>query len=278
MEIGPSGVPFSYTTIRATRSRIDKGLLAIPVSLIHLFPQTTGHVYLLSESGHWVKKAFTAPDSSSKECRIGGMRELYERYDIQGGDELVLHAYGQGRYQILPESLFQRKILDLELDLDKAPTEIDADAAIAGIAALTHASPEDVIGSEYVRLTEQEVAERKVRTRTDVKAREQIPLSLRKILISLYHGRCQLSDFSFRTKNGEPYFEVHHINPFQGNHVKNVLVVSPNVHAQFTYAAVEHYFDEIGWLRQVKFNGQSHPVFQVIDQLPAIHTKEVHSV
>lgn len=99
MEIGPSGVPFSYTTIMATKSRIDKGLLAIPVSLVDFFPKTSGSVYLLSESGRWVRKSFTAYDSTSRECRIGGMSDFYERYDVHSGDELVLHVHGNGRYQ-----------------------------------------------------------------------------------------------------------------------------------------------------------------------------------
>lgn len=132
--------------------------------------------------------------------------------------------------------------------------------------------------SEYLRLASHEVLQRKVGTRNEVKTREHIPPSLRKLLTELYHGRCQVSGFSFLKKTDEFYFEVHHINPFLGNHVKNVLVVSPNVHAQFTYAAVEQTFDASGWLRQVKFNSQGYPVFQIVDQLPAMYRKEVHSV
>lgn len=274
----PSGVPFSYTTIMATKSRIDKGLLAIPVSLINLFPKTSGHVYLLSESGSWARKSFTAYDSSSKECRIGGMRDFYERHGTQNGDELVLHVHDNGRYELLPEALFQRRVLDLESRFDHAPTQPEAEAAITELAAFTRTTPDDVVRSEYVRLASQDVLRRATKTRSDVKTREHIPPSLRKLLTELYHGRCQVSGFSFLKKTGGPYFEVHHINPFQGNHVKNVLVVSPNVHAQFTYAYVEQAFDASGWLRQVKFNSQGYPVFQMADQLPAMYRKEVHSV
>ncbi len=63
MKVETSGVPFSYTTIKVTRSRIDKGLLAIPVSLIDLFPKTNGDVYLLDENGQWVRTTFTARES-----------------------------------------------------------------------------------------------------------------------------------------------------------------------------------------------------------------------
>jgi len=34
-----SKLPFNYKTIRVTQSRINKGLLAIPVSLIDYFPK-----------------------------------------------------------------------------------------------------------------------------------------------------------------------------------------------------------------------------------------------
>ena len=278
MEIGPSGVPFSYTTVIATKSRIDKGLLAIPASLIKLFPNTSGSVFLLGESGEWSKKTFTAFDSSSKECRIGGMREFYANYDVRGGDELVLQVYGNDKYQIVPEPFFRREIADLESDLDRAPTETEAGSAIAGLAELTRTNPDDVIRSEYFRLTSQETVVRKVHSRDRATNREHIPASLRSILTGLYRGRCQVSGFSFLKRNREPYFEVHHIDPQQGNHVKNVLVVSPNVHAQFTHAAVEQSFDDSGWLRRVKFNGESHGVFQFVDQLPDAYRKEVHSV
>ena len=60
MEVEPANVPYSYTTVVATKSRIDKGLLAIPVSLLDLFPRSGGSVFLLDESDQWVKKTFTA--------------------------------------------------------------------------------------------------------------------------------------------------------------------------------------------------------------------------
>jgi len=80
VEAEPAPVPFSYTTIVATKSRIDKGLLAIPTTLLDLFPANSGRVFLLDASGAWVEKRFTAYGSSSKECRIGGMRDFYTRY------------------------------------------------------------------------------------------------------------------------------------------------------------------------------------------------------
>ncbi len=278
METTTPTVPFSYTTIKATKSRIEKGLLAIPTSLLPLFPTTSGHVYLVDEQGQEKRTSFTAYTSSSKECRIGGMRAFYNKYHVEDGDELVLHTGGDNRYQILPEKLFQRRIEELEAQLDTASSNTDAEAAIAGLAEVTSTEAEEVIKSEFFRLAQREVHERLIRKRHSVNTREKASPLLRKILLSLYGGRCQVSNFSFLMRTGQPYFEVHHINPMQGNHVKNLLVVSPNVHAQFTYARVEHSFDGMGWLRQVEFNGEAYPVFQAIDQIPATFKKEVHSV
>lgn len=97
------------------------------------------------------------------------------------------------------------------------------------------------------------------------------------LLTDIYCGRCQVTGFGFLQKNGEPYFEIHHIRPEFGNHLKNILVVSPNTHAQFSHAFVELYCDKDGWLRGGKFNGKQFRVTQVIDRIPEMYEKEVHS-
>ena len=278
MEVAQAAIPFGYTTIVVTKSRIDKGLLAIPVSLMGQFPKTSGYIYLLEEDGHWSRKSFTAYDSTSKECRIGGLRDFYHKYAVKSGDELVLHVYGDDRFEIVPEALFRHRIQNGEARLDDALSQAEADSAINDLSKLTHTPASSVAASEFIRLAGLEPLHRQVAIRPRVNARESIAPSLRRILLDLYHGRCQVSGFTFMTRSDDPYFEVHHIDPILGNHPKNVLVVSPNVHAQFTYARVEQTFDDFGWLRQVMFNGDAHTVFQIVDQLPRMHQKQVHSV
>ena len=94
--------------------------------------------------------------------------------------------------------------------------------------------------------------------------------------MELYEGKCQITNFSFLTKKNKPYFELHHIDPEKGNHLKNLLVVSPNTHAQFTHANLIQHFDNEGWLRKVKFNKDEYTVFQIIDDLPKKFEKEIH--
>lgn len=91
----------------------------------------------------------------------------------------------------------------------------------------------------------------------------------------IYHGECQLTGFTFITMNGNPYFEIHHITPDFGHHLKNLLVVSPNIHARFTHAAVRQHFDKDGWLRRVKFKEKDFVVHHIIDKLQKKFIKEI---
>ena len=74
-----SKIPFNYITIKTTKSRIDKGLLAIPVSLIYLFPKSSTKIYLLNDEGKEETKNFTPYNSTSRECRIGGLKNFYQK-------------------------------------------------------------------------------------------------------------------------------------------------------------------------------------------------------
>lgn len=122
-----------------------------------------------------------------------------------------------------------------------------------------------------------EIKERRQKIVKPREAKEGVPLSVRKLLTEIYDGKCQITGFGFLMKNGKPYFEIHHIKPELGNHIKNILVISPNIHAQFTYAFVKESFDSDGWLRRVKFNDKTFVVKHIIDEIPKKFEKEVHS-
>jgi predicted restriction endonuclease len=271
-----SSVPFNYVTIKITKSRIDKGLLAIPVSLIDLFPKNSSNIHLLDISGKEEIKNFTQYNSSSKECRIGGLKNFYTKYNVSDGEELVIQLLDDNKYKIIPEKIFEKLISEIEFKLDRSVNETEFEQHIFELSKVSNTDSIEVIQSEFVRLSQQQVTPRKARILTPKKVKESVPASLRKILLELYKGRCQVSDFTFLMNNGNPYFEIHHINPLEGNHFKNLLVVSPNVHKQFTYAKLEQFFDEEQWIREVKFNENKYSVFQVIDNLPKSFEKEVH--
>ena len=67
-----SKLPFNYKTIRVTKSRINKGLLAIPVSLIDYFPKKKSKIYVsFGKDKEAILINFTPFSSSSRENRIG---------------------------------------------------------------------------------------------------------------------------------------------------------------------------------------------------------------
>ena len=70
-----SQINYDYMTIKMTQSRINKGLIAIPVSLTKWFPMhsCTIHAYL-DDSPILQPKTYSPYESSTRECRIGGMK------------------------------------------------------------------------------------------------------------------------------------------------------------------------------------------------------------
>lgn len=277
MKIIESRIPFNYKTIKVTQSRIDKGLLTIPVSLIDSFPNQKTKVYVVTGIGEKASaKNFTPYTSSSRECRIGGMRDFYEKFQIQDGDEIVIQILEDNKYRILPDRQFENIVRKLENEFDKSQSEDEAEIKLHEVSKITSSGLKDTIFSEYYRLSTIQIEKRMYKKAILTQRKESAPSSIKKLLTEIYKGKCQITGFTFITKNGEPYFEIHHIKPDLGNHLKNLLVVSPNVHAQFSYAVVEDFFDQEGWLRRVRFNGRNFHVNHVIDKIANKFEKEIH--
>ncbi len=271
-------IPYNYKTIKITKSRINKGLLSIPVSLVDYFPKQKGNIYVVTEMNDRVSvKHFTPYTSSSRECRIGGMRKFYEKYQIKDGDEIVVQIMDDNKYRILPEKQFENIVIKLEDEFDNSQSEDGAGLKLLEVSNFTGSKLNDTALNEYHRLSERRVEKREYNKVSLVRRKESVPVSLKKLLTGIYNGKCQITGFTFTMKNGKPYFEIHHIKSDFGNHIKNLLVVSPNIHAQFTYAFIEESFDHEGWLRQVKFNGESFAVRHIIDKIPGKFEKEVHA-
>jgi len=278
METQKSEIPLNYTTIKTTRSRIVKGLLAIPVSLIDWFPKENGTIYIVCKDGTAKKHSFTTYNSSTRECRIGGMKQFYADNQMQDGDELVLQKFDNDTFRLIPEKNFNQQY-QLSLSLfENSTDEATVQKTLEEVKKIANIDSATILENEFIKLANIEGApERKIKETTHTSKRESVPPYLRKILLSVYKGKCQITQFTFLKKDGNPYFELHHIVPEWGNHIKNLIVVCPNVHAQFTYANVVPFFDkEDGWLRQVSFNETFYNVFQKIDILQKTFTKEVH--
>jgi len=224
MEKVTSSIPYNYITIKTTKSRIEKGLLAIPVSLISQFPKSDSKIYVLNDKGKEEAKTYTPYQSSSRECRIGGIRAFYSKYKIKDGDEIVIQILDEFKYKIIPEKSFNERIKKLENNFEKSINDIEAEQNIKNLSYATNKSSIEVIQSEFVRLSQKEIYKRKTKLIPSTKTKESVPASLRKILIFLYDGKCQISGFTFIMKNGNPYFEIHHIDSSKGNHIKIYLL------------------------------------------------------
>src|SRR5205085_5680230 len=76
---------------------------------------------------------------------------------------------------------------------------------------------------------------------------EAVPPSIRVLLEAVHQGKCQICDFTFKKRDGKPYFEIHHLEPDKGHHPMNVLVICPNCHAQLENATVTDMERMMGW-------------------------------
>ncbi len=272
-----SEIPYHYKTIRITQSRINKGLLAIPVSLIDYFPKDKKKIQVFyGDEMKAVQKNFTPYKSTSRECRIGGMGKFYSKFNVEDGEELVVQFIDENQFRILTENQYITLVLKFENDLDLTDDEGVISTKLENISLITGLQYNEIIRSEFSRLSKERILKRKYNKSRTSNTKEGVPISMRKILMEIYDGKCQISGFGFLKKNGQPYFELHHIQPNLGNHLKNLLVLSPNVHAQFTFANVKEFFDEQGWLRKVIFNDDEFSVNHIIDDIPSAFQKETH--
>jgi hypothetical protein len=73
--------------IRATSSRLAKGLIAIPQRYFDLFPADDSGINLQFDRGGPITAVIYRPyDSSAHEARIYGLREWFSRSGVKKGD------------------------------------------------------------------------------------------------------------------------------------------------------------------------------------------------
>lgn len=262
-----SQINYDYSTVKITRSRIEKGLIAIPVSLAKWFPEynTTIKVYL-DDSSVLHNKNYSSYTSSTRECRIGGVAEWFKENKIRDGEEIVIQLVDKKNfiYRLISERKFISKTQELQKSLDDSKDEIEAYDKITSLSNWAALDRQRVMLKEYHRIvTTMPVEERGYIKQRSRQARESVPSNLRVMLGDIYRGHCQVCDFWFIKKDGKPYFEMHHIDPLKANHPKNLVLVCANCHRQFEYANVINKFNKQDWLIRVSFNGTAYLVNQV---------------
>ncbi|MBM3119527.1 MAG: hypothetical protein FJ006_08280 [Chloroflexi bacterium] len=275
-----SKINYSYMTIQMTPSRIDKGLIAIPVSLTKWFPKRSGivHVYL-DDLPDLQPKAFSPYESSTRECRIGGLAGWFKEKKIKSGDEVIIQVIDKEKsvYRLASEGIFIARTRELQDGFDKSESEQEASEKVNTLAQWVQLDRQKVMLNEFNRLIDIMPLESREYTKSRLsRAREKVSANLRTLLEGIYKGHCQVCDFWFLKRDNRPYFETHHLNPFQGHHPKNVVVVCGNCHNQFEHANVHQDFDADDWLIRVSFNDRAYSVNQaVLNMKPERAFKEV---
>ncbi len=264
-----SQINYDYITIKLTSSRIAKGLIAIPVSLSKWFPRRNGiiHVYL-DDSPILQPKTYSSYESSTRECRIGGMKGWFEENQIKNGDEIVIQVTDKEHfiYRLISEQRFIKETQELQRSLDNSANETEASDKIATLELWTCSDRQKVVLNEYKRLVNSltlQDREREYVEKHPGRAREIAPPSLKALLETIYEGHCQVCNFWFLKRDNKPYFEIHHLDPRQGHHPKNLVAVCGNCHNQFEYANVHHEFNNDNWLIRVSFNERIYSVNQI---------------
>jgi len=269
-----SKISYSYATIRLTQSRIDKGLIALPIALAKWFPDHNAHIQVyLGDSAIAQPKRYSCGSGSTKECRIGGVSQWFEDNGLTSGDEIVVQVVDKENsiYRLIAERRFLAATQELQSSFDNATDEQEATEKLVRLAEWTHTQKDGVVLNEYRRLvaTSAPVGRRSPRRR-ESRFRERTPAHLRRLLAQLYRGRCQVCDFGFLKRTNEPYFEIHHLDATAGHHPKNLVVVCGNCHNQFEHADVEPEFNDQQWLIRVRFNRIAYQVKQLVLTTPML--------
>lgn len=264
----PSEVYYDYVAVRMTRSRLQKGLVAIPRSVLHLFPagDATINVYLGDADRPQAKK-YTHYAGATRESRIGGMVRWFEDEGIRDGDELVIQLLDRKKflYRLSTRQDFIKAVKRHQRGLELARTEDEARSHVAGLKRWIKSEDTTVALSEYRRLAMQPYAGyRGMVARVIHGARESAPPHLRMLLGEIYGGHCQVCDFTFLKRDGTPYFEIHHLFPTKGHHPKNLVVSCANCHRQFEYARTRLQIGAEDWLVAVSFNSVRRDVNQAV--------------
>jgi 5-methylcytosine-specific restriction endonuclease McrA len=248
-------------TIRASASRIDKGLLAIPQRFRDLFPQERTRIRIVFDDGEKIKEHTFQPfDSVVKESRILGLRHWLAARRVREGD-LISIAVENAEHRLyrvaLDRFVLERAEERARRRLLAAENDSTAEEQLAVLSHLTRRRPREVARAELLRIERQSARKTRPTVAPRVsERREVVPSSVRILLRELHDGKCQLCSFTFEKRNGEPYFEVHHLDPRSGHHPSNLLVVCPNCHAQLEHATVTAPTWSGCWLTSLTINGR----------------------
>ncbi len=248
-------------TIRASASRLSKGLLAIPQKFKDWFPGEKGQIQVVLDDEEKAKALTFHPyDPTVKESRIFGLRHWFSKRDVREGDQIsiTLEDLDKRLYRIaLDRFVRERQEQKARQNLHAAGTDSEAEQELSTLSRLTRRRPRELAQEELLRIAQKSARRPRPSVLPGATERhEGVPSGIRVLLRELHDGKCQLCSFTFEKRNGEPYFEIHHLDPEVGHHPTNLLVVCPNCHAQFEHATISDFRWVGDWLVGLAINGK----------------------
>jgi RNase P subunit RPR2 len=252
-----------------TRSRIEYGLLAIPTSMLNLFPKRSCDLLIYFDGSKILREKTFVISEKNREARVYGLSEWYNKNKFKEGDEIVIQLLNEREhiYRFISEREFVEFNNRVQSKFDESINEKSAETNLSILSNWNMMNLDQTAIRELFRLSNEEIHERKQMLRKNVKSKEIVPPQLRITLNRIYKGICQVCQFWFLKKDNSPYFEIHHINASLGNHPKNLLVVCANCHRQFEFAYLKKEYDSVGWFDEVKFNQNKFAVHQAMREL-----------
>ena len=248
-------------TIRASASRLEKGLLALPQKFKGMFPGERVQIQVVFDDEEKAEALTFHPyDPTVKESRIFGLGRWFSRRGVQEGDliSITLEDLDRRVYRIaLDRFVREREEQKARQKLHAAQTDTNATQELHTVSRLTGKRGRELAREELLRIAQESV--RQPRPRIVPRAAERhegVPSGIRVLLRELHDGKCQLCSFTFEKRNGEPCFETHHLDPEVGHHPSNLLAVCPNCHAQLEHAIITDFKWADGWLVGLTINAE----------------------
>ena len=141
-------------TIRASASRLDKGLLAIPQKFRDLFPRERSEIRVAFDDEENAKTLTFQPyDSVVKENRILGLHRWFSKRGVREGDliSITLENPEPRLYRIaLDRFVRERQEQRARQGLRTAQTDSEAEQQLTALSRLTKRRPRDVAQDELL--------------------------------------------------------------------------------------------------------------------------------
>lgn len=210
-------------------------------------------------------KIYVPYDPKIKECRVFGLSRWFSRRGIVAGDAITITLEDpiKAIYRIaLDRFIEQRRAAEARRQLYTAASPEIAGEQLRRLAESKKEKVQEIAFQEIALIAQRPLLKRKRVMILQRGRAEAVPPSLRALLEAIHQGKCQICSFTFKKRDGKPYFEIHHLESDKGHHPMNVLVICPNCHAQLENATVTEMERVMGWLVAVRINGRRFRVRQ----------------